>query len=104
MGSIVACLMRQKANIFNICIAPVLWYGMKTAICTKRLISRLRKTQIAIETPMLREKLSDRRTLDLIRERTGVKDLIGHIAKQKCSLAGYIVRETDEQWTKRVLE
>ena len=50
---------------------------------------------------MLGIKLQDRVPCKIIRQKTGVTDVIKHATKLKWKWAGHVARFTDNRWTKR---
>uniref|UniRef100_K7F154 Reverse transcriptase domain-containing protein n=1 Tax=Pelodiscus sinensis TaxID=13735 RepID=K7F154_PELSI len=65
-----------RTNIFNSTVLPAMLYGSKTWALTKREEQRLLVAERAMERAMLGISLLDRILNEMIRERSGVKDII----------------------------
>lgn len=81
---------QQRAKVYDICILPVLSYGMKTTIFTKPNFSRIREVPTTIESKLLDAKLKDRTSLEYVK---GVRNMVEHTSKQNLSWAGHIIRK-----------
>lgn len=93
-----------KREVFNMCVLPVLTYGVETMSLTIKSAAKLRTTQRAIERGMLGISLRDRITNEEIRRRTKVEDVIEKTARAKWRWAGHIARQEETRWTKHILK
>ena len=86
------------------CILPVLTYGAETWRLTKRIQTKLRTTERAMERKMIGVTLRDKKRAEWIREQTRVKDILVEIKKKKWTWAGHVMRRQDNRWSLRVTE
>ncbi len=93
-----------KRKVYNQCILPVLTYGSEIRHLTKEQERKLRSAQKGMERKMFGITWRDRKRAIWIREQTKIEDILMTIKKKKWSWAGYIIRRTDNRWTKRVTE
>ena len=66
-------------------------------------MDKIAKTQRSMERQMLGIKLSDRKRIEWIRERTKVRDARVEVAGLKWRYAGHNVRVRDERWNKVII-
>lgn len=100
-SNIPMCLKRKA---YNQCILPVMTYGAETLTLTDTSAKKLRIAQRKMERSMIGVSLRDHMRNEDLRARTGVTDVIYHVAKLKWNWAGHVARMTDGRWTKRLLE
>lgn len=93
-----------KRKVYNQCVLPVMTYGAETLTLTKKSANKLRVTQRAMERAILGVSLRDRIPNEIIRQRTGVIDVIEKITTLKWNWAGHVARRTDGRWSKKLLE
>nr|XP_013189558.1 unnamed protein product [Amyelois transitella] len=94
---------RQKAQIFDQCILPVLTYGAETWVTTQEVIHKLGVAQRHMERKIVGVCLKDRVTNKDLRRRSKVTDVGRRVAKLKWEWAGHIARKS-ESWCKRLLD
>ena len=96
-----------KRKTFNTCIKPAIAYGCETWMMTKGIKQKLEVCQRLMKRKMLGVNLKDsikNTALTEIRKRTGVTDIVEHIAAAKWRWAGHVNRMSDNQWTVRTTE
>lgn len=93
-----------KRKVFNQCVLPVMTYGAETLTLTNASAKKLKITQRKMERSMLGVSLRDHIRNEELRRRTGVTDVVLHVAKLKWKWAGHVARMQDGRWTKRLLE
>ncbi|GJQ77527.1 hypothetical protein Trydic_g20916 [Trypoxylus dichotomus] len=81
-----------KREVFNVCILPVLRYGMETMPLTLKSATNLKRTQRSIKRVMVGISLRDKITNHEIRQRTGVEDITERVARNKWIWAGFLER------------
>ena len=92
-----------KTRVYDQCVLPVLTYGSQVWTFTKANMDKIAKTQRSMERQMLGIKLSDRKRIEWIRERTKVRDARVEVAGLKWRYAGHNVRVRDERWNKVII-
>lgn len=90
-----------RADLFNSHILPALTYGSETWNTTKIEENGLRTTQRAMERRMINVSKKDHIRSEVIRERSGIKDVIQNIYTIKRRWAGHVARFKDDRWTAR---
>ncbi|KAI5746495.1 hypothetical protein M8J77_004170 [Diaphorina citri] len=90
-----------RANLFNSHVLPALTYGSETWNTTKHEENGLRTTQRAMERRIINVSKKDHIRSEVIRERSGIKDVIENIYDNKRRWAGHVARLKDDRWTIR---
>ncbi|KAG6940027.1 hypothetical protein G0U57_019731 [Chelydra serpentina] len=93
-----------RKNIFNSAVLPAMLYGSETWALTKREEQRLLVAERAMEQAMLGISLLDRIPNEIIRECSGVKDIVMESRHNKMRWAGHTARLTDNRWTAIIAE
>lgn len=96
--------MTWRKRVFNQCVLPTMTYGAETWTTTKKLETKLKTAQRAMERSMLHISLRDKIRCTEIRKRTGVKDIIEKIKEAKWRWAGHVARMDDNRWTRRITD
>jgi hypothetical protein len=97
--NIAMCL---KRRYFNTCILPALLYGSETWTLTKAGLTRLVRTQRAMERWMLGVRLRDKKPSDWIRSITKLKDVTVAARKRKWRFTEKMLSRKDDRWTVRL--
>ena len=96
--------MTWRRKILNQCVLPTMTYGAETWTMTKNLEKKLQTAQRAMERSMLHISIRDKIRCSIIRQKTGVKDIIVKIKEAKWRWAGHVARMRDNRWTKRLMD
>jgi hypothetical protein len=96
--------MSLRRRVYDQCVLPTMTYGSETWSTTKYLESKLQSAQRAMERQMLHISLRDKVRCSVIRQKTGVKDVIIKIKEAKWRWAGHLARRSDNRWTKRLTD
>ena len=90
-----------KSNLFNSNVLPSLTYASETWNTTLKSEKKLVTTQRAMERRITNISKRDHIRAEVIREKSGVQDVIEHIYKSKHRWAGHVARLADNRWTSR---
>ncbi|KAG6929912.1 hypothetical protein G0U57_004719, partial [Chelydra serpentina] len=93
-----------RKNIFNSAVLPAMLYGSETWALMKREEQQLLVAERAMERAMLGISLLDRIPNEIIRECSGVKDIVVESRHNKMRWAGHTARLTDNRWTAIIAE
>ncbi len=96
--------MSLRRKVYNQCVLPTMTYGSETWSITKYSETKLQSTQRAMEWQMLKISLQDKVRCNIIRQQTGVIDILRKVKQSKWRWAGNVARRKDNRWTKRLLE
>ncbi len=88
-----------KAHLFNSNVLPALTYAAETWNTTARVEKKLLTTQRAMERRITNISKREHIRSDVIRQKTGVEDIITTVYKNKKRWAGHIARLPDNRWT-----
>ena len=91
-----------KAKVFNTHVLPAMTYASETWSTTKKNEKSLLVMQRAMERKMVGTRLRDRMSSTILREKSGVEDIIDRIYNSKRRWAGHVIRRNDNRWTTRV--
>ena len=91
-----------KKKIFEVCILPVLTYGLETMSLTKRSAQRLQVTQRAMERSMLGVSLRDKIRNETLRSKTKLTDVMHRVAKLKWQWTGHVARQNIDRWPNKI--
>ena len=93
-----------EKKVFNQCIIPTLTYGCQTWTLTKELVHNLKVCQSKMERKILGIKQIEKVPNRIIREKTGVNDILEVLTKTRVKWAGHVARMKDNRWTIRCTE
>ena len=96
--------MSLRKRLFNQCVLSTITYGSETWSLTKELEQKLITTQRAMERKMMNLSLRDRVNHKIIRQKTGVTDIMEKVRQSKWRWAGHVARFQDNRWTHRLTE
>ena len=96
---------KNKTEILNSCVLPVIAYGSQTWTVTKKLENKLRVTQNSMVRSLLKITLRDKVRITSLNQRmAGRVDFVREIKRKKWEWAGHIVRVKDERWGKKIID
>ena len=90
-----------KAHLFNSNVLPALIYAAETWSTTSRVEKKLVTTQRAMERRITNISKREHIRSEIIRQESGVEDIISSIYKSKKRWAGHVARLPDNRWTSR---
>ena len=96
--------MKVHANLFSSMVMPAMLYGSETWSLTKAEENSLSVTQRAMERRMLGISIRDRIPNEVLRERSGLHDIVVESRRRKMQWAGHVARMHDGRWTEVVSE
>ena len=96
--------MKVRANLFSSMVMPAMLYGSETWSLTKAEENSLSVTQRAMERRMLGISIRDRIPNEVLRERSGLHDIVVESRRRKMQWAGHVARMHDGRWTEVVSE
>ena len=88
-----------RRKLYDQCILPSITYGCETWNLKKRMAIKLRSLQRAHERMILGVSLTDHKSSEWIREKTGLTDILETIFKRKWRWAGHVARMKSDRWT-----
>lgn len=93
--------MKLKKKVFNSRVVPTILCNAQTWALNKILRKKIRTNQTKMKRTMFDIRLSDKITIQAIRRRTGVQDIVERRSRQlKWNWAGHIMRLQNYGWTK----
>ncbi|XP_014769488.1 uncharacterized protein LOC106868641 [Octopus bimaculoides] len=92
-----------RTRVFNSTILPALYVQARCEL-TKRIGHQLVTTQKAMRKPMIGISLREHIRNEIIRERSGVNNVIAEHRKRKFRCTGHVTRFTDDRWIRAVSE
>ena len=93
-----------KRKVCNKCVMLAKKYENETWKFTKRTETLLRIALRTMERAMLAITMRDSHSSTWMKAKTGVKDKVQVVKKQKWRWAGHIARMKDNRWTKRITD
>ena len=85
-------------------ILPAMTYGAETWTLTNYLEKKVAMGQRSMEISLLNITKRDKIRNEIIRSKTGVKDIIKRVQCMRESGAGYVTRMSDTRWAKMTSE
>ena len=96
--------MRLKRKEFKECVLPVMTYGCETWSLSNTQIEKRITTQREMKRVLVGVTLKDKKSINWIRNQSGVTDITRSKRESKHRWADHVARRPDNRWTIRVTE